>query len=186
MNVLVSGEQYKFWICTLCNFLSLPLLRFSSVQIQALYNIWPILLVTLLTVLHGSSQHNSHNCTNMLSVGVHSFSLENLLKHHLWSVSCACKHSDYSLWANCMSCVVDSPAVLLIILIAPQLVIAQDEIRWLWRPHFFDYCSATRTKQNLKHCVLFNYTHQQAHSKHCTTHAKKHDMLPQHQVNITK
>jgi len=59
---------------------------------------------------------------------LYQFSLENLLKHRLSSVLCARKQSDYSLWANCMSYVVDSPSVLLIILIAPQLVIAQDEI----------------------------------------------------------
>jgi len=30
------------------------------------------------------------------------------------------------------------------------------------------------------------HTHNQAHYKHRTTHTQKHDMLPQHQVNITK
>jgi hypothetical protein len=36
VNVLVSGEQYKFWICMLYNILSLPVLCFSTVHIQAL------------------------------------------------------------------------------------------------------------------------------------------------------
>jgi len=30
------------------------------------------------------------------------------------------------------------------------------------------------------------HSHNQAHSKHRTTHTQKHDMLPQHQVDIMK
>ena len=42
-------------------------------------------------------------------------------------------------------------------------------------------------RENKSHATQHTtHNHNQAHSKHRTTHTQKHDMLPQHQVNITK
>ena len=55
----------------------------------------------------------------------------------------------------------------------------------LWQHVVFLCVSRTLFRMNLAMDVRRVHIHSQAYSEQRTTHTQKHDMLPQHQVNLT-